>query len=221
MKRITALFLGLALMLSACGGTSVDTAQMSTSSREEDYKNTLMLEVKYYLLQGEDESHDSSVKAIRTFSEEVSLPDREKFLQIAEHIEKGEVEEVKKLYAELGGEAPPQSKKTDTEKQAAIMALHAMNLYLQAGTGLPANDRESVTKIINSNVILIQKRDSEKFMQAARHIEEDKYEDVEKVFKELLPEYIAEKNKETFDKMGDLKSESELKDAIDQLVNAK
>ncbi|EPY07407.1 hypothetical protein PAALTS15_09790 [Paenibacillus alvei TS-15] len=54
-------------------------------------------------VENDDPSKQTHIEGLRVIAEASLREDMEKYLKIAEHLEKGEIDKAKKLYKELGG----------------------------------------------------------------------------------------------------------------------
>ncbi|BFH12353.1 hypothetical protein J6TS7_16020 [Paenibacillus dendritiformis] len=161
------------------------------------------------------------IRALEVEARFKQLPEESKFLEIANYLRNDDFESAKKLYKELGGELkpPPIKKMTKYEKENGIDILHLMDIYLKLGRGESAEDLKMWADLMREyRVGGFLDEDSEKFKEAANLVELDKYDEVKKILDELLPKYIADEDREAFEKLIECKTASEKIKAMEKLV---
>lgn len=183
--------------------------------------------VELYLKFPDDEyaaqNKKGAVEYIRTMKDELSQP--EKFDELANQLELGNLVRAKELYNELGGEpiAPPE--KTEYEKKSeqqdkifGVTNLHAASLYINADFNVSDEDRKHLADIIRDGVVILKDESQDKFIDLADAIEIGDIESAKPLYDELIEEYIPDDKLSEFEKMSNLTSQEDIEEAINKII---
>ncbi|MGG4090582.1 hypothetical protein [Paenibacillus lautus] len=190
MKKSGTLVLLLLILLTvtACSG--------GNAQKESEDKNRLSLlkEAELYIRMvelGKEDEANSSSEFIRKMADG---EDKEKFIELADLMDQGKVEEVKAMYVELGGEeipARPSSSQTENteNKNFAIISLDAAQLYIESDTLTSKENRNDIADLINKNSLSLTDEEQKDFRELAGYIQKDDKEKAKELFQELNDKY--------------------------------
>lgn len=154
----------------------------------------LLKEAEFYIrmaaLGKEDEAKSSSENIRKNAEGE----DKERFLELADLIDQGDLEKVRSLYAELGGEYIDPKTSSDVDKNEenekfAALSLEAAQLYIEAETEVSLENRYEIAKLIESNALLLSQEDQAQFEELAKQIKDDNSEEAASLYYSLREKY--------------------------------
>ncbi|PAD73931.1 hypothetical protein CHH67_19035 [Paenibacillus campinasensis] len=176
------------LTVTACGG--------GIARNESEDKNRLVLlkEAEFYIrmaaLGKEDEAKSSSENIRKNAEGE----DKERFLELADLMDQGDLEKIRSVYAELGGEYIDPNTSSDVDKNEendkfAALSLEAAQLYVEAETAISLENRYDIAKLIESNSFLLSQEDQAQFEELAGKIKDDNKDEAASLYYSLKEKF--------------------------------
>lgn len=113
---------------------------------------------------------------------------------------------------------------TEAEYQDKLAGIHMLKytqIFLETIPDSSFNKNEirtDVLDVIKRETPLVSTENMDDFRELKNYIEVDNYKETRKLFNELLPKYVDEKNRDKFNKLHEATNKKEYQDKVDEII---